>query len=241
MKYTLLLYIILFNTTWVACQEMVTDRPDQTESALTIKDNYLQIETGTLLENAQDISSWVINSTLLRYGISDKLEFRVVSELFSNTFKKTDTKITGRSDVELGIKYNLVNSEFQLAYLSHIILPIGTDNFSTNQFGWSSIMCLSHSITSGIDFGYNLGFHLIPESEDSFIFTYAVGFALSDKFGFFTEIYGDYDGINNWSVLYDNGFTYAAKKNLQFDISLGIGLSDEPNFYSLGLSWRFPK
>ena len=220
---------------------MVTDRPDQTESAITIKENYLQIETGTLLENTPDITSWVLNSTLFRYGITDKLELRVVNELISDSFKNTDINISGRSDVELGIKYNLINSAIQLAYLSHIILPTGSDNFSTNQYGWSSIMCFSHSVASGIDFGYNLGYHLIAKTEDSVTFTYAIGFSLSEKIGFFSEIYGSYDGVNNWSTHYDNGFTYSAKDNIQLDISFGTGLTDGPNFYSLGLSWRFPK
>jgi len=61
--------------------ELITDRPDATESPSTVPVGTLQIETGafyTSFEEA-DIKHEVIgyNTTLLRYGILDNLEIRL--------------------------------------------------------------------------------------------------------------------------------------------------------------------
>lgn len=60
-------------------QKLVTDRPDQTESAVTVPLNSLQIETGFLYEGVKETESVFDNysiGALLRYGILDNIELR---------------------------------------------------------------------------------------------------------------------------------------------------------------------
>jgi hypothetical protein len=72
----------------LAAQEIITDRPDQTESSSTIQKGNLQIESGLLLEFlGEDISCSERNilapTTLIRYGLLDFAELRIVSQIES--------------------------------------------------------------------------------------------------------------------------------------------------------------
>src|SRR5678815_5712327 len=53
-----------------------TDRPDQTESPVTISKNWMQIEHGFDAETDNE-NSILGSSTLFRYGLSERVELRV--------------------------------------------------------------------------------------------------------------------------------------------------------------------
>ena len=76
-------------------------------------------------------------------------------------------------------------------------------------------------------------------------------FNLSDKLSLFTEWYGeraisfDYDRYRSYNKYFhklDGGILFLINKNLQVDISGGIGLTEDISTYryllSTGLSWR---
>lgn len=71
---------------------LVTDRPDQTESALVVPAWRLQIETGAAKEwVSSESDSYDENNrfgtTLLRYGLFDFMEFRIGSDLLNHQSK----------------------------------------------------------------------------------------------------------------------------------------------------------
>lgn len=78
MKYTCFLLLILIATITFS-QQIITDRPDQTESSSTIPKNSFQIEMRMVTQKSKDnsVTSFAGLSTLLRYGISDKVELRL--------------------------------------------------------------------------------------------------------------------------------------------------------------------
>lgn len=66
-------------------QELVTDRPDQTESSVTVPKGSLQIESGFLLgyseENRFSTRDLLLPTTLFRIGLTNNLELRIVSQV----------------------------------------------------------------------------------------------------------------------------------------------------------------
>ena len=72
-------------TTFLFAQNIITDRPDQTESAVTLEKGRLQIESGILNQIQGDgndkLKSLIIPTNLFRYGISKKVELRLVLQL----------------------------------------------------------------------------------------------------------------------------------------------------------------
>ena len=122
----------------LAAQEIITDRPDQTESSSTIQKGNLQIESGLLLEFlGEDIScserTILAPTTLIRYGLLDFAELRIVSQIES--VKNNSISFTGISDLEVGTKLQLLKKEkslLEIALLSHIVIPTGSKEVSSN-------------------------------------------------------------------------------------------------------------
>jgi len=95
MKYLIIIIMIYSSTFAQSISELVTDRPDQTESSVTVPKGWLQIETGALRESDSPIhivqvTNTVFNMTLLRYGLLKKTELR-----FGGEFIHTNVDING--------------------------------------------------------------------------------------------------------------------------------------------------
>ena len=85
MKSNFKFFLIIFFTPLfspIFSQSIITDRPDQTESAVTVDPGILQIESGLLSqvegEGVNRFKSIVLPTNLLRYGISNNVELRLV-------------------------------------------------------------------------------------------------------------------------------------------------------------------
>ena len=57
--------------------DMVTDRPDQTESAAVVPRGLLQVETGYLFARDGDVDGYAVPGTLFRIGLGGRLELRI--------------------------------------------------------------------------------------------------------------------------------------------------------------------
>ncbi len=235
--------VVLLSQTIVANtngQDIITDRPDQTESSATLAKNYFQIETGTFLETDRGTKNWVINTSLFRYGITDNFELRLVSELSKLTHNKSETHYVDIGNMEVGAKIRLVHKKIELAYLGHVIIPSSTKSYANEKTTFSNKICLSHAITDNIDIGYNLGYVYSDRTNNALNYSCSTGVGLTKRAGFFTEIYGEWERFDKITLYYDNGFTYLVRPNLQLDFSFGTGINQKYDLYSAGVSWRLP-
>src|SRR3972149_6805763 len=84
--------------------ELITDRPDQTESSAVVPLKSLQIETGFIIENKETnifkSRAFTYNSTLLRYGLVENMELRLGLEYLG---EKVKNKNTDNVDTALGL------------------------------------------------------------------------------------------------------------------------------------------
>ena len=84
--------LILFFTQLLMSQDIVTDRPDQTEPSVTVGNKTVQIEMGAMYLTASDIGfeSFMRPHMMLRYGISNGVELRFATEYKSTRFDLGD-------------------------------------------------------------------------------------------------------------------------------------------------------
>lgn len=219
-------------------EPLITDRPDQTESAVAMPKGYFQLETGTMLTSNNEVNNWTINTNLFRYGIGKNVELRLVTDINQYTMLVNEHSRIGIGDLQVGLKAEIPVKKVELAYLGHVVLPTGNNYFSSDQFGLINKICLGHDVTNKISFGYNVGFDYYDEMDYALTYTYVIGFGLNDQVGFFVEVFGDSFLLEDFSASYDGGFTFLINPDLQLDFSIGTGITDTFNFYSLGLSWR---
>ena len=99
--------LFLFITLISFSQNIITDRPDQTESSSTVSFKSLQIEMGILLLRSNGIQSNAYPSVLWRYGVSEKFEVRLLTQFETNKTLNSSLKNGGISDLQIGAKIQL--------------------------------------------------------------------------------------------------------------------------------------
>jgi len=234
---------------------IVTDRPDATEASSTVGKGTLQIETGGLYESFEknNIKSetFTYNTSLVRYGILDNIELRLgwnfVEGVTAVNGNRLDNVTSGFSPLLIGVKIDVAeekNGMPEIAFVGHVF-PVfsASADYRPETTGVDFRFALSHTLSEKSSLGYNIGAQWGNDSpEAAAIYTVAYSYSLSDKFGFYAELYGDLPEDNSANHYWDAGFTYLASKDLQFDIYTGSGITDGQDLlFALGLSYRMRK
>lgn len=234
--------VIAFLCVSTFAQQIITDRPDQTESSSTIPKGSLQIEMGVVAQTFENIDGFAGPSTLLRYGLFDCFELRIFNQFESIKidYGFDNEKYSGLSDLELGFKVQLFKKEdvnTEIAFLSHAIIPTAKGALSNDKMGTINKLSIAHELSDRIGLGYNVGYDYVGETHN-LTYSVALGFSLSDKVGAYIEPYGVYSEQGFYQGYFDAGFTYLTNDNFQLDVSYGLGLNNDLQYFSAGFSWN---
>lgn len=234
--------------------ELVTDRPDQTESAAVVPAGAVQVETGASLERHPDgAESVALGSTLVRVGLAPRLELRLgwdgwIDERFAGG-------AGGAGDGEVGLKVRLWDEgggRPEAALLAGVGVPVGERRLTSDRYDPALRLSFAHTLTEELGLGYNLGMRWASEpgaagaveTFSAFEYTAALGFALTPRLGAFAELFGEVpvDGPGGAAHSADGGLTWLLADRLQLDLAGGVGLSDAaPDwFVGAGVSVRWP-
>lgn len=241
-------------------EPLVTDRPDFTESSVTVGKGVAQLECGyTYTYDAEagvSVRSQSFGQPLLRYGIlANWLEFRIA---LSPVEEKTTTagasySVGGTEDLYTGVKIALTPQEGMLpemALIPQMNLPTGSDAFTSHSVepgvNWVYSWEINDFLSTG---GSTQGNRRIDDTTgDAYLEiaqSWTAGYHLSDNLGAYTEWFAfipsgaDTERTQHY---FDGGFTYLINNNMQFDINAGIGLNSAADdyFLGMGLAIRFP-
>lgn len=251
-----LLLPILASAAAAQSDPLVTDRPDQTESAITVAPGKVQIEAGGTVETdtavfgtQRDEIIITAPSVLLRVGLLDRLEARIGGEWVQRSYEVFDpiapdgtTRVTGSDPFELhlGGKLNLGDDQrsgFASAILGGVnIVTSGDPGLSSAELRAS----LSQDFTSVFSGGVNLGAEWVDGDGTTTFYTLVVGLGLSETFGTFVELYGDMPWHEGAAQSFDTGLTWQTSEVFQLDLAAGFGLNREAKdaLVGLGFSWR---
>ncbi len=239
-------FIFLLISIHSVSQDLVTDRPDQTESSVTVPFGSLQIETGMLFgsfgKSMSKTNSILIPTTLFRYGITKGVELRFVNQF--ERIKNNGMTHYGMNDFELGAKIQVLkdqNKNTEIAFLTHLTIPIGSKTLTNDKYGSVNKLAISHAINDKMGIGYNVGYNYWGEGNGDFTYSLALGISVTDKIGIFFEPYGEIIEFKDFQAYFDTGMTYLISDNFQLDFSLGNGINHKMSYLSFGLSWRIMK
>lgn len=235
--------------------ELITDRPDQTESSSTVPRKTLQIETGFVYErftaDTYEFDNWGIATTLLRFGILDNFEIRLGNYYQHSTLTMNESVIDsvqhGLGPVTAGLKVFITEEKGawpEMSILADITInKVGKLDYRPS-YNYSVIKLLfSHTLSKRFSLGYNLGFANNGEDPKGFfVYSLALGTSITNKLSAFAEAFGNFDDSNLPRHRIDGGFTFLLRHNLQIDISAGYGPKETQSmwFANTGLSWRIP-
>ena len=239
--------------------ELVTDRPDQTESAETVAPGLVQIELGAAITRERHrprIETREFPQALIRIGLSPRLELRLGWGGDVETRADTPSgrlESGGGSDGELGAKLRLASGPAgDAALLCAVSVPVGDREVTSDRFDPSCRVSLATDLAAGWSLGVNLGIEW--ESEETvmgvsttsrLLYTVAAGRGITERWAFFAELFGDAGGSAGGAPLhhFDGGLTWLVRPHVQLDAFAGAGLSgDAPDWLAgVGLSFRLPR
>jgi hypothetical protein len=253
-SFSLLLFSTLFGTVLLAqeSEELITDRPDQTESSRVLPGGSVQLEVGVLFERDELAAStrtetFGMPSALLRVSLTDWLELRGLVEhsrerlTLSEEIGGLDTS-TSTFPWGVGAKIQLLQESGavpETALIAHLLVP---DPFKSVRP--ELVFTMSHSLTETFGLGYNLGaeWNLEREHLEPF-YTIALGADVSDRIGTYIELFGGWDPDSDAAHSFDAGLGWLVQENLQLDLAGGAGLTEAaPDYFiGAGFSIRFPR
>lgn len=235
-------------------QDLITDRPDKTESCEAVPQGSLQIESGFHKEASSSLKSIDFSSTLFRYGLIKNLEIRIQADLVQDTYKDPIAYRTelGLRPMQLGFKYQFTEEKGAfpaISILSHITFNnLGSSDYINPQSYTLSIptivLLASHRLGEHWNTGLNLGYEadrLLTSSgiNNNLSYTLSFGRSIAERVGFFAETFGDTE--TGLDVLgFDGGLTYLISDKLQIDAYGGFRTNTD-SFAGFGISWRLDR
>lgn len=233
---------------------IVTDRPDATEAPTLVPKGYLQVETGGIFEsfdnNGVKLERTVYNTSLLRFGLLDNMELRVGWNLESQRTTAgslgIESERNGFSPLLLGVKVGIAeekNGAPEIGLIGHLFLPFTANkDFRPQTTGADFRFAFSHTLSEKSNLSYNVGAQWGDDSPElAYIYTVAFGHSITDRFGFYVELYGDFPENSTANHFFDTGVTYLLQSNIQLDATIGKGITDDQDILlSAGISFRVP-
>lgn len=246
-------------------EPIVTDRPDFTESPLTVPRGHLQLETGYTgaydRENGRRESSHSFPEALLRIGFWTDWELRLgwtgflyQEELYrekndvGRTVSQNPHERSG-TDMYIGFKWHLVDQGKglpDLAIIPALVVPTGQDSGTSGDVDPEIKLAWSYDLSDRIAVSGNANLRTPTEDGHRFVqaaSSLSLSTSITDWLGCYGEYFGFYpNAIDTDCAHYLNGgFTFLATDNLQFDIRAGVGLNEEAAdaFMGAGVSLRW--
>ena len=238
-------------------KELVTDRPDMTESATIVPAGSVQLETGMLFgsDSYEDLgikttlTNFSLPNNLFRIGIIDRVELRLIILEYGSVKSKVGGTSTdlgkGLSPFTIGTKIKFWDENGALpetALIAHTTLPLGGQDFAPDKMEYDFRFSMAHTLSENLALGYNVGGEYTYNGVDydaSGLYTLSLGVGMSDNAGVFFEFFGDFKDSHS----FDAGFTYLLGPLTQLDFSGGFGLTDvaQDYFLSAGITFRWFK
>lgn len=224
--------------------DIVTDRPDVTESSVVVPKGSLQFENGITWAADHGDQPVDFTETLVRIGISTRTELRVVLPNYSTDIWGSSVAI-GSSDMAIGAKQQIgpLWRGFDLAVIAAVSLPTGTARLSSHgfdpfiKFPWSKDLAKGWSIGGMQSFFWNTQNGRRNVTWEP---TFVTEKEITKPLSAFVEYAGDFAQRGGSKQIAHFGLAYKVTSDQQIDCHFGFGLSPAaPNrFFAFGYSIR---
>jgi len=223
------------------------DRPGATTGVDVLPKGRLQWEMGMGYQQFKKEGAWshtwTLNSTLIRFGISDYAELRLQGDWNNEGGEIFD--YSGSENIAIGAKAKLYDGwRFlpAMSMLGNVIIPSKKNDNMPNNWSGQMALLFQNKLTQRLTLGYQ-GQLTWFDSEKPIVFYGAcLEYDLNDRWLLMAEEYNyKYpDETENWIEL---GIAWQASQRLQIDVNTDINLNEFKSFWSIavGIAWQITK
>jgi hypothetical protein len=222
--------------------EIVTDRPDITNSSIVVPEGSFQSENGINI-SARD-GALILDGTnsRLRFGVAPCLEVLVdLPTYFAAVHGEGNS---GFSNVVPAIKWQISPEpgKFDLSATAGVGLPTGAKRVAGPgiqpylQFPWSRELADGWGISGMVTEFFR------PSDSLSMLVTeptFVIEKKINEQTGLFVEYAGYYPDHGSPSQLFNSGAIYRLTRTEQIDFHLGVGLNHNAPDYVFGIGYSF--
>jgi hypothetical protein len=230
-----------------AVPEIVTDRPDVTESSIVVPKGSLQFENGMTWTNDHGQTALDLSETLVRFGVSDRTELRIVVPNYLDGLTGR-ASASGFGDVAVGIKQQLgpLQEGFDLSVIAAVSLPTGAERISSHGFDPFIKFPWSRNLRAGWSIGGMQSIFAYIEAGGRNLTwepTFYIEKAITKPWDAFVEYAVDFAQRGGSKQIAHAGTAYRIASRQQVDFHFGFGLSHSaPSwFFAAGYSFRIDK
>ena len=226
--------------------QLVTDRPDFVESSTVVGVGIVQLETGGAFADVEPgLEVWT-TPTLVRVGLSSRLELRAESMLLTHKSMSGGEGKTGVSDIALGVKVHLQDAlgrRPSSGLLLHVALPTGSAVYHGKGARPSLRVTAEWELSADLSFSVMPGVAMDHDGEQRFasgILGVVVGWRWTDYLRSFAEVAfpqiasDEYGGV---LATFDTGATLLLGPDHQLDMGVSLPLTDGADDIVLALGF----
>jgi hypothetical protein len=231
--------------------ELVTDRPDFTESSQVVPPGWVQIESGLAFETRQveNRRSIAFGTPLLRVGLMRKLELRIGAD--GAMYQRLgEERSGGFSDVDFGVKYKFMEegrTRPAMSIIAAFSTPIGHPSFSSGAYEPVIKLTWEKDVIAGFSAAGNLNWSALSAEGGRLhqrVASLSIGHGLGRGFSGFWEVYGftaEERGGGN-AYMFASGLIRGIGKNAQWDVNVHrrMGTNGPDWIVSAGFVARMP-
>jgi hypothetical protein len=223
--------------------DIVTDRPDVTESSLVVPTGSLQIENGITRTSDHRFQTFDLPESLIRFGLAPRTEFRIAVPNYFGGISGPDPM--GFGDITLGIKEQLgpLRKRFDLSVILAVSLPVGATRVSSH--GYDPFVKLPWS--KELKGGWSIGgmqslFFNTDRGKRNAVWepTLYIEREITKPWQAFAEYAGDFAQRGGPKEIAHFGTAYrlTARQQVDFHFGFGVSRSAPSHFFAIGYSLR---
>jgi hypothetical protein len=220
--------------------EIITDRPDITNSSVVVPPGSLQIENGVNF-SARDGNQVIDGANMrLRAGITDCLEFLVdTPTYFANAGSSANS---GFSDLAPALKWQIspIPGKVDLSVVFGAALPTGSARIAGPgaqpylQFPWSWELRSGWGLSGMFTEFFRPSDSISKRITET---TLVIEKKVTERASLFVEYVGDYPENGSPTQLLNSGALYRLSPNQQVDFHVALGLNHNAPSYIVGVGY----
>lgn len=224
--------------------ELVTDRPDFTESSEVVGRGLIQFEAGFSYESDERVGRISVPGSLGRIGVFPRVELRIGTDGMVTFDGDDGRRVFGMADLETGVKIRLFDEQqvgVDVAMIPMLSFPTGTERVSTGAVDFTLKLTWARELPAGFGLSgnYNVAYLKDDRRLTQQALSVSLGHDLFAGWGGYIEAYGFMPmarGIGaGWTI--DGGVSRMIGENFQFDIEGGRGITDEAPDWFVGFGF----
>lgn len=217
---------------------IITDRPDFTESGVSVPRGKIQIEGGFGVVDLGNSSVLSLPETLVRIGLQHGFELRIGVPNYED-----GNSASGIGDVSIGAKLEIKDllDGWQTAVIATLQLPTGEEEIGSDHVSAEVILAGGKDLNEVYSFGTQIfaGLSGSDDGTDAEVGgTVVVSRPVTESLSSFLELATSIQDTGDTELLLHGGMVYLIQHNLQIDVHLAVGLTDESpdTIFGAGLS-----